>query len=338
MSGMAAVLIVTVVILLLMITGSWTISSFFSWRSAEKQAIALGRRKRPKLATPPFMCCSCLSLTFGLIALFAVQQLRSDVSLFAYDPWRELELDSETMDESVIKKQYRRLSLKHHPDKPGGDAKKFQKISRAYNALTDPKARDNFLQFGNPEGTYLNLAEMPDWLGGGGPSAVNAKDASKRKAGMVMVGLLAVLLSVPLMGMCIVKNRNNLNSLETGGADGDRVEALSRNTSATQRKEMLRKLTLAYQAGEMDDDEYEDWKDMLAEAEKRAAAAVAAGGGGKKGDAGKGKNSSNGSTTPTTPSKPAAAATVAAAATTPGGSSSGSGSGSSSAAEGKKEA
>ena len=36
-----------------------------------------------------------------------------------------------------IKKAYRKLASKHHPDK-GGDTKKFQTIQKAYEVLSDP--------------------------------------------------------------------------------------------------------------------------------------------------------------------------------------------------------
>lgn len=49
-----------------------------------------------------------------------------------------------------IKKAYRKLAMKHHPDK-GGDAEKFKKISEAYAVLSDDKKRAQYDQFG-PEG------------------------------------------------------------------------------------------------------------------------------------------------------------------------------------------
>lgn len=42
--------------------------------------------------------------------------------------------------EDEIKKAYRKLASKHHPDK-GGDTAKFQEIQTAYDALTNPNSR-----------------------------------------------------------------------------------------------------------------------------------------------------------------------------------------------------
>mmetsp|Transcript_14432 Transcript_14432/g.21940 ORF Transcript_14432/g.21940 Transcript_14432/m.21940 type:complete len:520 (+) Transcript_14432:149-1708(+) len=43
-----------------------------------------------------------------------------------------------------IKKAYRKMSLKYHPDKQGGDTKKFKELNTAYGVLTDKKQRDAY--------------------------------------------------------------------------------------------------------------------------------------------------------------------------------------------------
>ena len=43
-----------------------------------------------------------------------------------------------------IKKAYRRLSLKHHPDKPTGNEEKFKKINEAFQTLGDEKKRSEY--------------------------------------------------------------------------------------------------------------------------------------------------------------------------------------------------
>ena len=42
-----------------------------------------------------------------------------------------------------IKKAFRKLSMKHHPDK-GGDASKFKEINEAYQTLGDPEKREMY--------------------------------------------------------------------------------------------------------------------------------------------------------------------------------------------------
>lgn len=50
-------------------------------------------------------------------------------------------------DAKTIKKAYRKLCLKHHPDK-GGDAHTFKEINAAYEILSDEKKRELYDQYG----------------------------------------------------------------------------------------------------------------------------------------------------------------------------------------------
>ena len=46
-----------------------------------------------------------------------------------------------------IKKAFRKLAVKHHPDK-GGDEHKFKEISAAYEILSDPETRSKYDRYG----------------------------------------------------------------------------------------------------------------------------------------------------------------------------------------------
>lgn len=65
-------------------------------------------------------------------------------------------------DENAIKKAYRKLALKHHPDK-GGDVEKFKEISYAAEVLSDPEKKQIYDKYGK-EG-------LEEGGGGGGGSA-----------------------------------------------------------------------------------------------------------------------------------------------------------------------
>ncbi len=60
---------------------------------------------------------------------------------------------NENASQDEIKKAYKKLAMQHHPDR-GGDNKKFQEISQAYDTLGDPQKKSQYDAerngFGNP--------------------------------------------------------------------------------------------------------------------------------------------------------------------------------------------
>merc|ERR550532_1824269 len=60
--------------------------------------------------------------------------------------YKTLEVDKGAS-EPDIKKAYRKLAVKHHPDK-GGDPEKFKEITRAYEVLSDPEKRSTYDKYG----------------------------------------------------------------------------------------------------------------------------------------------------------------------------------------------
>ena len=67
-----------------------------------------------------------------------------------------------------IKKAYRKLSLKHHPDR-GGDASEFKKINEAYQTLGTPEKKRMYdMQKNNPL-----FGGMSDGMGGSPEDILN---------------------------------------------------------------------------------------------------------------------------------------------------------------------
>ena len=100
--------------------------------------------------TVQFIILICLCGLFAFIMSLAL----SDSEIMQFDPYNILgvEAGAEIRD---IKRAYRKQSLIWHPDKNPGNAAaedKFMIIAKAYEALTDPEARDNWEKYGNPDG------------------------------------------------------------------------------------------------------------------------------------------------------------------------------------------
>ena len=67
-----------------------------------------------------------------------------------------------TATQDQIKKAYRKLSMKHHPDKTGGDDTKFKEINEAYETLSDANKRKQYdLGGSNPFGQGHRHAHNP---------------------------------------------------------------------------------------------------------------------------------------------------------------------------------
>ena len=65
-----------------------------------------------------------------------------------------------------IKKAFRKLASKYHPDKKEGDEAKFKEISEAYAVLSDAKKRAEYDTYGR---SYSGMGgARPGWGAGGG--------------------------------------------------------------------------------------------------------------------------------------------------------------------------
>ncbi|KAH0565508.1 hypothetical protein GP486_001102 [Trichoglossum hirsutum] len=92
-----------------------------------------------------------------------------------WDPYDILGI-SRSASEKQIKSHYRRLSLKFHPDKIRPDPalnqtvdylnERFSELTKAFKALTDEEIRNNYIQYGHPDGkqSFSMSIALPKFL------------------------------------------------------------------------------------------------------------------------------------------------------------------------------
>eukprot|EP01018_Ginkgo_biloba_P009553 Gb_40866 [translate_table: standard] len=152
-----------------------------------------------------FSTCSNMTLVLMWVIMafliYYVKHITREIQPF--EPFAILGLEPIASD-LEIKKAYRRLSIQYHPDKnPDPEANKYfvEYISKAYQALTDPVARENFAKYGHPDGRQglqMGIA-LPEFL-------LNIHGAS---GGILLLGIVGACILAPLMTAVIYLSRSS---------------------------------------------------------------------------------------------------------------------------------
>ncbi|CAJ1975709.1 unnamed protein product [Sphenostylis stenocarpa] len=136
-----------------------------------------------------------------IILVYYIKTMSREIEIF--DPFSILGLEPGAA-ESEIKKKYRRLSIQFHPDKnPDPEAHKYfvEYIAKAYQALTDPIARENYEKYGHPDGRQgfqMGIA-LPQFL-------LNIDGAS---GGILLLWIVGVCILLPLVIAVVYLSRSS---------------------------------------------------------------------------------------------------------------------------------
>lgn len=107
-----------------------------------------------RLNTTTYMVNLSVLIVAWAVFLYLLTLVSQDGEVNTFDPYTILGVQQEAA-VGEIKKAYRKLSLKYHPDKNIGDKvaeEMFMRIAKAYEALTDETSKENYKKFGNPDG------------------------------------------------------------------------------------------------------------------------------------------------------------------------------------------
>lgn len=85
---------------------------------------------------------------------------------------------SKDADEAQLKRAYRKLALKHHPDK-GGDAAEFKRVSEAFSTLSDPEKRKIYDTYGKEGVKRAEAGGSPGMGGMGGMGEMGRAEAEE---------------------------------------------------------------------------------------------------------------------------------------------------------------
>uniref|UniRef100_A0A061RGL9 Translocation protein SEC63 n=1 Tax=Tetraselmis sp. GSL018 TaxID=582737 RepID=A0A061RGL9_9CHLO len=142
-------------------------------------------------------------LLWGAVAglLFYIQTSQKEIAPF--DPFAIMELSPDAT-EKEVKKQYYKLAKERHPDKNPDDpqaAEKFDLLAKAYNALTDETARENYKKYGHPDGPQaMNIGvAMPSFL----------FNPDKQTAPIMLLALVGIGILLPLAVAACYLTRSN---------------------------------------------------------------------------------------------------------------------------------
>lgn len=145
---------------------------------------------------------------------------------------------SATADE--IKKAYRKLAMQYHPDKNPGNSEieaKFKEANEAYEVLSDPQKKNNYDNYGSPEGNPMsggfNFNDIFGSFFGGGSQHVQIEEAQ-----ITLELTLEEMFNGCKKKLKIKLNDHCVSCSSTGSADGNTTKCTTCNGQGRVQQQM----------------------------------------------------------------------------------------------------
>ncbi|KAJ2082233.1 secretory subunit [Coemansia sp. RSA 988] len=125
--------------------------------ASKPQTPKLRSRKQRAKSSGPSIKVVLILIGWALVFILSYKVKTTEVKeAKMWDPYEVLGIDNGETEE-VIRRAYRKLSLKWHPDKVDKEMKEkagdmMAEINRAHKTLTNAEARENYEKYGNPDG------------------------------------------------------------------------------------------------------------------------------------------------------------------------------------------
>lgn len=178
-----------------------------SGQNDQKNMEKVKKQQRVKWLNSSYLIKVVIFVAISFFIMKCVQNLPDSDAIKGFDPYEILEIDA-SANEQQIRKAFKKMSLKLHPDKNPDDpqaAQKFILLTKAYECLTDEQMKEVCAKYGNPDGQksfHVGIA-LPSFL-----------LKKENRAGFLAIIFLILLVIIPII---VISALDSIGKFDTYG-------------------------------------------------------------------------------------------------------------------------